>query len=530
MSYDLKKALGTVSKSPQPFSIYEGPKGTTLVIPSTHNITDVEAICGKGKVVASGKCSKNDEGAISLKTKAPPQKKWTDGLKKAFAAAGCASTHFEIEEAGESDASESDQEGSGDTPQMPQAPTPQTQTNRTRSDAIGENEDIPTPTPTGRGRAFAVSEGTKTPQPQPPTPEGTWQKTKPSAEVPRGQMPTNPPPRSGGGTSATQGAPTPKSPTSPTPPTRPGASSPKPLASDQQLETKAQEHLALRKGMKAVLTSVLQTYTGESAKMDDCMAKATQKTEEMRGNRNNTSALLVAQSVVGNYVDQAETIMAEVQKEWDGRTAGGGDMMRARGDCSTLPTSWSEDQKKTYARESNEAFGAYDKVQRQVQKVLGDMQAKIQEIKAVAEEAESLSGQAQDPRVYVERLTELNQQVEDAAKYFSLKLAKLDGTMAKQKGWSESASLTEQEGKTVRQMYDLEIAAQDNVNSKTQQFDVAVKRVAKIPEEARSNAGVAAALKKFEETVVKLSRDIINVKEQQKLSLQYLDTAIKKLS
>jgi hypothetical protein len=77
-------------------------------------------------------------------------------------------------------------------------------------------------------------------------------------------------------------------------------------------------------------------------------------------------------------------------------------------------------------------------------------------------------------------------------------------------------------------MYDLEIAAQENVNSKAQQFDVGVRRVAKIPEEARTDAGVAAALKKFEETSIKLSRDIINVKEKQKLSLQNLDTLMKK--
>ncbi|HEY3899538.1 MAG TPA: hypothetical protein VGM54_13035 [Chthoniobacter sp.] len=53
----------------------------------------------------------------------------------------------------------------------------------------------------------------------------------------------------------------------------------------------------------------------------------------------------------------------------------------------------------------------------------------------------------------------------------------------------------------------MEIAAQDNVNSKGQQFELASKRVAQIPADARSNSDVAAGLKKFEETAAKLSKE-----------------------
>jgi len=86
MPYDLKKARGSVSKSPQAFAIYEGSKGMTVLI-GANNAKEAEPIVGTGcRMLTKGKCAKNEDNAVVFKANLPPQKKWTDGLKKAFTA------------------------------------------------------------------------------------------------------------------------------------------------------------------------------------------------------------------------------------------------------------------------------------------------------------------------------------------------------------------------------------------------------------------------------------------------------------
>jgi len=169
-------------------------------------------------------------------------------------------------------------------------------------------------------------------------------------------------------------------------------------------------------------------------------------------------------------------------------------------------------------------------IHRQIQTVLTGMQVKVQEIKLIAEEAESYSGQGQRPEVYIERLTEMNVEAETSAKYFSDKLVKLDGALKKQKVWAEGGPITEPLAKTIRQIHDTEIQAKDNVDSKAARFEVMLKRAAKIPADARSDSRVSAPLKKFEETATQLSKNIAAVKRDQAQSLAYLNQAIGKMT
>lgn len=297
-----------------------------------------------------------------------------------------------------------------------------------------------------------------------------------------------------------------------------------------KIEKEAQEHLALRKGMPAVLTAVLQNYTGEAAKLDDFLGKAAQHTEEARTmDKSNLQGLDTAIGLVRRYLGEAESVVEEVEGDWSGKTAQGSEMMQARSDHSTLPSTWTPEQKGTYVRESGAAFGAFDKIQRQIQKVIADMHTKVQEIKLTVEEAESYSGTGQDPAVFVERLTELNKDATAVGGYFSLKLTKLDGSLARQKAWAEGPRLDEATGKTVKQLHGLEVQAKEKVNSEAQRFEVAARRAEKIPPTVRTNAGVAAGLKQFNETAAKLKKDIVAVKAKQEESLTYLSQAIAKL-
>ncbi|EDY19670.1 hypothetical protein CfE428DRAFT_2846 [Chthoniobacter flavus Ellin428] len=611
MPYDLKKALASVSKSPQSFAIYEGSKGVTVLI-GTKDAKEAEATAGTGcRLLTKGKCAKNEDNAVAFKTNLPPQKKWTDGLKKAFAAAGCSSTHFVIEEEGEESAEEQSQQASGSStppptgwkpgakPPLPTGPkpTPPPRGGGVKEGSESESEEVPTGRPrSGGGTPPTPPPGWKSgvkpptappPSTPPPTPpprgggereasesEGEQTGWKPGVKppLPKGPKPTPPPttppptpPRGGGGNEASESesedvptgrnrsdavsrgstAPTPPRPgatggTPPTPPPRTGTPKPGGTASTPprpqgppdpvKLEKEAREHLALRKGMPAVLTGVLQNYTGESAKLDDFLAKATQHAEEARTmDKSNLQQLDTAIGLVRRYLGEAESVVEEVEQDWSGKTAQGSEMMQARSDNSTLPSTWTPEQKGAYVRESGAAFGAFDKIQRQIQKAMADMHTKVQEIKLIVEEAESYSGTGQDPEVFVKRLVELNKDASDAAGYFSLKLTKLDGSLARQKAWAEGPRLDEATGKTVKQLHGLEVQAQEKVNSTAQRFEVAARRAEKVPTTIRSNAGVAAGLKQFNETAVKLKKDIAAVKSKQELSLNYLSQAIAKL-
>jgi hypothetical protein len=516
MPYDLKKALGSVSKSKVAFEIYEGEHGMMLLIsPDAPKIAEVKSVCGKGsRLIVKGKCSKNDDNEVVLKTGLPPIKKWTDGLKRAFATAGCSSTHFVIEEEGESGTSESVGERvSGPTPSSPQSPAPARTPPGQPPRSVGEkqaSERESEPAPAGRARSGAVLRG----MPTPPPPPGAR------------KQPTSPSPQTLPGTGKPPTSQVPQRPASPAGATRP---TPPPRTEDPQLEVRVQEHLALRKRLKPALTAVIANYNAEAAKLEERLAKAVEYTGQARNeNPANTMQLNIFIDLVRDIAEEAETILTPVQNAWKERTKEGSDMMKARVDHKTLPSKWTPEQRATYERESNEAFGAYDLLQRQARKILEGMETKLEQITLTFEEAQSYSNQGQDPQVYVGRLTKMNQEIKGLGDYFKGKLSAADGALRALQADAEKPTIPQAQADLLRKKNDLAIEAQNVINARAERFDLMVKRVAAIPADYRTAPSVATPLKQFNDAAAILKANIAKMKANQTQVLAYLRQALAK--
>jgi hypothetical protein len=297
-------------------------------------------------------------------------------------------------------------------------------------------------------------------------------------------------------------------------------------------EAELAAHLALRKKMFGVCTTVLADFKKQAGEIDTCLNKAVQFTAEAKKKHlaNNQAEALVAIGVVNQFQQKAVGIMKSVEDDWTDRTKNGSEMMKARGDQKTLPTAWTTEKKAAYAKESNAAFGAYDAVQVQIQGVLSGMRLKIASVNRAAEEAATYTNQALDPKTFAARLTEINKEITDLDIWVTRKLSTLKNNLEKQKGVLGDQKTPK--GDIVRGftlVRDAEVKAQEGVNTRVQSLVEMAKRVSLIPQGLRADPAIAPGFKQFTQTAGKVKTDLASVKTEQQNFINFLNKSIQSL-
>src|SRR5258708_833167 len=95
MPYELKAALGKVTKAPKNFSVFTGQKGSQVLIgsaaPSTAQLTEMHTKVGNtNKAVLTGVCFRDpEEGFLIFATKAGPPSTMRTPIFKAMSDGKC---------------------------------------------------------------------------------------------------------------------------------------------------------------------------------------------------------------------------------------------------------------------------------------------------------------------------------------------------------------------------------------------------------------------------------------------------------
>ena len=205
--------------------------------------------------------------------------------------------------------------------------------------------------------------------------------------------------------------------------------------------------------------------------------------------------------------------------------------MKARGDIQ-IPEAWTQDKKAALKKASDEAFGKYDAVQVQIGSLRNTLNTKIANIHLLSEEAQSYTNQAQDPRIFVLRLLELNKEMGDLSLFISRKVESGERNIVTRKEMFDKRPTPKDPAmlKQMTQMRDAEVKAQGELETRIQRFVQMVKRATLIPQELRAHKEIAPELKQFSDTANRVKVDIGKVKGFQTTIINDMNGYIKALT
>ena len=294
-----------------------------------------------------------------------------------------------------------------------------------------------------------------------------------------------------------------------------------------KLELEWKAYLDLRKSMKGKLTTVLSDYNKQAAEIDTCVTKAIEHTAEAKKHnlaRNSAEAATAIKKVEG-FKQLAESTQKKIEDDWEERsTKLGGEMMTCRGDKSP-PDGWATDKKAAAQKESNDAFGAYDAVQKQIQSLKNSMKLKIAGINLTLEEAQTYSGAALDPKIFVTRLAGLQQELDTLGGGIGRKLETMKNNIISKRPEPKNPGMLKQ----FTMIRDAEIKSQQELETKIAGFAQLLKRANLVPQDLRKEKTIEPAYKKFVETATKTKTDLAEFKKEQQTFINDLNKYISAL-
>lgn len=187
----------------------------------------------------------------------------------------------------------------------------------------------------------------------------------------------------------------------------------------------ANEHLAMRVEAGKQAEQMVATYKGHLAKVNGHKASALKQLDAAKSAAKSSNTMLhqVAVGTIDRFLMEAEKVSGPARTVYlEKVTKGGSIMMDARQDCPDkitkgLPASVLA----TYTPKSKEAFRKLSGHTAELTTILNDIEATVQEIKAIHKQAEGAGNTLKDPKAYIAELTKLLETTKKDAKDASIK-------------------------------------------------------------------------------------------------------------